>query len=150
MFGSRADTFTKNTVHFEFPDLEFLRGIKTFFWASLISIGFAFTTVIGVGSKNPDGSSSNPVGNAIGNLFGGSENSASNGSRNIPAASSNISPQEALRRQMANTQAPQIGGNNSPMAQSNQAAQQVAASQNQQELWRKLRQQKNGDKGNQR
>jgi hypothetical protein len=130
MLGSE-DTFTKNTAHFEYPDLEFFRGLSSLFWASIIGIGIAVSSVTGFGSKTADGSNSNPTSNPLGNLFGGSEKSSGGSSSKSAAANSNVSQHEAMRRQMqmANSRAPQIGGNNSPMAQGSQATNQAIQEQ---------------------
>jgi hypothetical protein len=126
MLGFGEHNLTKNSVHFEFPDLEFFRGIKTFFWASLISLGVAFSTVTNIGSKNSNNSGTNPASNPMGNLFGNSEKSAINKTSKGSSTNSSASQQEALRRhmQMSNARTPQIGGNNSPMGQTSQAARQ--------------------------
>jgi hypothetical protein len=125
-------------------------------WSAITSTiwntpGFIFSTLTGQKSQSQDGSSSNPISNAFTNLFGGSENSGIKGSSKSTAASSNISQQDALRRhmQMTNMQVPQIGGNNSPMAQSSQVARQAQEERHQQEAFRRLRQQAGSGKGSQ-
>jgi hypothetical protein len=102
-------------------------------WSAITSTiwntpGLILSTLTGQKSQSQDGSNPNSISSAFSNLFGGSENSGSKGSPKSKSVSSNLSQQETTRRQMmqmSKTQAAQIGGNNSPMAQGNQAAQQA-------------------------
>ena len=97
-------------------------------WSAIWSVpGIVLAKITGSKSQNSDGSNSNPVANAIGNLFGGEEKSKSASSLKNSASNSNLAQREMMQRQMMNrnSNSQMTQSNNSPMGQTSQAADQA-------------------------
>ena len=87
-------------------------------WSAIWSVpGIILAKVTGHKSQNSDGSNSNPVANAIGNLFGSGEKSKSASSPTNSATNSNLAQREMMQRQMRdrNTNSQSLQSNNSAM-----------------------------------
>jgi hypothetical protein len=121
-------------------------------WSAIKSIpGQVYSAIFNRNNQPADGQNQNPIGNAIGNMFGFGDKSGTTPTKNSNAGSAGAQPNYDMIRQMANVNSnpSQQTGGNSSMAQTSQAIQQQQAQNRQADDYRKLRQQASGSKGSQ-
>lgn len=127
-------------------------------WSAIISTigntiwntpGYIFSTITGQKTQNSDGFSSNPIGNAIGNMFGGDKSNSSTAPKQ--KTSNSTAQQESIRKQMMsrNSSGQASQSNNSVIPQTSQSSSQAAYEQIERQRRQALVKSTNSGKSNQ-